>query len=66
MLDLNLLEQFFGADSRETYYLDRQTGEVLASQDMFPELIVPNGTRMVGTHMSECLLMKRTTTLVKA
>ena len=36
MLDLNLLEQVFGADG-ETYYLDRQTGEVLASQDMFPE-----------------------------
>ncbi len=37
MLDLNSLEQFFGADSGETYYLDRQTGEVLASRDMFPE-----------------------------
>jgi hypothetical protein len=36
-LDMELLKQVFGGDGEQTYYLDLKTGEVLTSQDMYPE-----------------------------
>lgn len=43
-LDMELLNYIFGSDI--TYYLDLQTGEVLASKDMYPEEL-ENGKRFL-------------------
>jgi hypothetical protein len=45
-LDMELLKQVFGSDPEVTYYLDLQTGEVLASQNMYSEEL-ENGERFL-------------------